>query len=225
MNAVQIMNSSGGLHNLRDVATVNKGYGRSRITRVNQDKQLAVSYSFLRNIQQSKTLLEGYRADIDELILNYNLPAGVAIEVIHEEDQFGDFKFLILAAFLLIFMILAMVFESITTPLVILFSIPLAATGSLIALFVTGNSLLNANTLMGFLILLGVVVNNGIILIDYSQLLREGGFRRERALMTAECHESDPSLSQPLQLLLPCFLWLWAIRNMQVQLVPRLLSL
>ena len=111
--------------------------------------------------------------------------SGVAIEVIHEEDQFGDFKFLILAAFLLIFMILAMVFESVTTPLVILFSIPLAATGSLIALFVTGNSLLNANTLMGFLILLGVVVNNGIILIDYSQLLREGGFRRERALMTA----------------------------------------
>ena len=135
--------------------------------------------------QQSKSLLEGYRSDIDELILNYNLPAGVAIEVIHEEDQFGDFKFLILAAFLLIFMILAMVFESVTTPLVILFSIPLAATGSLIALFVTGNSLLNANTLMGFLILLGVVVNNGIILIDYSQLLREGGFRRERALMTA----------------------------------------
>ena len=185
LNAVQIMNNSGGLHNLRDIATVNKGYGRSRITRVNQDKQLTVSYSFLQNIQQSKSLLEGYRSDIDELILNYNLPAGVAIEVIHEEDQFGDFKFLILAAFLLIFMILAMVFESVTTPLVILFSIPLAATGSLIALFVTGNSLLNANTLMGFLILLGVVVNNGIILIDYSQLLREGGFRRERALMTA----------------------------------------
>lgn len=185
LQAVQIMNSSGGLHNLRDIATVNKGYGRSRIIRVNQDKQLEVTYSFLRSIAESKTLLEGYRSDIDELILNYNLPAGVAIEVIHEEDQFGDFKFLILAAFLLIFMILAMVFESVTTPLVILFSIPLAAIGSLIALFVTGNSLLNANTLMGFLILLGVVVNNGIILIDYAQLLRRDGFRRERALMTA----------------------------------------
>ena len=185
LEAVQIMNSSGGLHNLKDIATINKGYGRSRIIRVNQDKQLDVRYGFLQSIEQSKTLLEGYRAEIDELILNYNLPAGVAIEVIHEVDQFGDFKFLILAAFLLIFMILAMVFESVTTPLVILFSIPLAAIGSLIALFITGNSLLNANTLMGFLILLGVVVNNGIILIDYSQLLRKDGFRRERALMTA----------------------------------------
>ena len=194
LEAVQIMNSRDGLHNLKDIATVNKGYGRSRIIRVNQDKQLEVRYGFLRSIEQSKTLLEGYRGDIDQLIANYNLPAGVAIEVIHEEDQFADFKFLILAAFLLIFMILAMVFESVTTPLVILFSIPLAAIGSLIALFLTGNSLLNANTLMGFLILLGVVVNNGIILIDYSQLLRKRGFRRERALMTAGISRIRPIL-------------------------------
>jgi ABC-type multidrug transport system ATPase subunit len=182
------------LHNLKDIASVNKGYGRSRIIRVNQDKQLDVRYGFLPSIEQSKTLLEGYRADIDQLIAGYNLPAGVAIEVIHEEDQFADFKFLILAAFLLIFMILAMVFESVTTPLVILFSIPLAAIGSLIALFLTGNSLLNANTLMGFLILLGVVVNNGIILIDYSKLLRKRGYRRERALMTAGISRIRPIL-------------------------------
>src|SRR5690554_592000 len=185
LEAVQIMNTSGGLHDLIDIATVNKGYGRSRITRVNQDKQLEVQYGFSRSVTGSKTLLEGYRADIDQLIANYNLPAGVAIEVIHEEDQFSDFKFLILAAFLLIFMILAMVFESVTTPLVMLFSIPLAAIGSLLALIITGKSLLNANTLMGFLILLGVVVNNGIILIDYSNILRKRGFRRERALMSA----------------------------------------
>ena len=165
LEAVQIMNSSGGLHSLKDIATINKGFGRSRITRVNQDKQIEVQYSFLRSITGSKTLLDGYRADLDQLIANYNLPAGVAIEVIHEEDQFEDFKFLILAAFLLIFMILAMVFESFTTPLVMLFSIPLAAIGSLLAGH-HGEQLLNANTLMGFLILLGVVVNNGIILID-----------------------------------------------------------
>lgn len=192
--AVQIMNTSGGLHNLKDVATINKGFGRSRIIRVNQDKQLEVRYGFLRSAEQSKTLLESYRTDIDQLIANYNLPAGVAIEVVHEEDQFAEFKFLILAAFLLIFMILAIVFESITTPLVMLFSIPLAAIGSLLALLITGNSLLNANTLMGFLILLGVVVNNGIILIDYANILRKRGFRRERALMTAGLSRIRPIL-------------------------------
>ena len=138
-------------------------------------------------------MLEGV-VPISQLIANYNLPAGVAIEVIHEEDQFADFKFLIFAAFLLIFMILAMVFESLSMPLVILFCIPLAAIGSLLALFLTGNSLLNANTLMGFLILLGVVVNNGIILIDYTKLLRKNGYRRERALMTAGISRIRPIL-------------------------------
>ena len=194
LQVVQILNTSGGIHNLQDIASVNKGFGRSRIVRVNQDKQLEVRYAFLRSAQQSKSLLEAYRTNIDELIANYNLPAGVAIEVIHEEEQFGEFKFLILAAFMLIFMILAVVFESVTTPLVMLFSIPLAAIGSLLALILTGNSLLNANTLMGFLILLGVVVNNGIILIDYSNILRKNGFRRERALMTAGLSRIRPIL-------------------------------
>ena len=194
LQVVQILNTSGGIHNLQDIASVNKGFGRSRIVRVNQDKQLEVRYAFLRSAQQSKSLLEAYRTNIDELIANYNLPAGVAIEVIHEEDQFGEFKFLILAAFMLIFMILAVVFESVTTPLVMLFSIPLAAIGSLLALILTGNSLLNANTLMGFLILLGVVVNNGIILIDYSNILRKNGFRRERALITAGLSRIRPIL-------------------------------
>ena len=55
LNAVQIINNNGGLHNLKDIATVNKGYGRSRIIRVNQDKQLEVRYSFLRSIEESKT--------------------------------------------------------------------------------------------------------------------------------------------------------------------------
>ncbi len=70
-------------------------------------------------------------------------------------------------------MILASVFESVVTPFVLLFTIPLAAIGSLLALLLSSNSLMNANTLTGFLILLGVVVNNGIILIDYANILRK----------------------------------------------------
>jgi ABC-type multidrug transport system ATPase subunit len=91
-------------------------------------------------------------------------------------------------------MILAAVFESLATPVVLMFSIPLAALGSLIALILTGNSLLNANTLTGFLILLGVVVNNGIILIDYTNILRKRGYRVQRALMTAGVARLRPIL-------------------------------
>lgn len=194
LRAVQIENTAGGLHNLQDLASINYGRGRSRIMRVNQDKQIEVFYNFSKDVESSKDLLEGYRSDIDQLVAGYNLPAGVAVEVFHEEDQFADFKFLILAAFVLIFMILASVFESLVTPFVLLFSIPLAAIGSLLALLLTNNSLLNANTLTGFLILLGVVVNNGIILIDYSNILRKQGYRRNRALMTAGLSRIRPIL-------------------------------
>ncbi|MDR1223597.1 MAG: efflux RND transporter permease subunit [Tannerella sp.] len=205
LEAVQIMNVNGGLHNLKDIATVNRAFGRSRITRVNQDKQLEVRYNFIRSVEQSNSLLEGYRTDIDQLIVGYNLPAGVAIEVIHEEDLFAEFKFLIVAAFILIFMILACVFESVSTPFVLLFSIPLAAIGSLLALVTTGNSLLSANTLTGFLILLGVVVNNGIILIDYANILRKRGFRRERALMVAGLSRIRPILITSITTIIAMF--------------------
>ncbi|MDR2775178.1 MAG: efflux RND transporter permease subunit [Tannerella sp.] len=205
LEAVQIMNANGGLHSLQDIATVNRAFGRSRITRVNQDKQLEVRYNFIRSVEQSKSLLESYRTDIDQLIANYNLPAGIAIEVIHEEDLFAEFKFLIIAAFLLIFMILACVFESVTTPFVLLFSIPLAAIGSLLALLLTGNSLLSANTLTGFLILLGVVVNNGIILIDYANILRKRGFRRERALIMAGLSRIRPILITSITTIIAMF--------------------
>lgn len=195
LREVRIPSASGGLHRLEDIASVNYGRGRARITRVNQDKQIELFYSFSRDVEESKDLLEGYRSDIDQLVSGYNLPSGVAVEVFHEEDMLADFKFLLLAAFILIFMILASVFESFATPFVLLFSIPLAAIGSLLALLLTGNSLLNnANVMVGFLILLGVVVNNGIILIDYSNILRRRGYRRNRALMTAGLSRIRPIL-------------------------------
>ena len=194
LRVVQIQSSSGGLYELDNLASVNFGRGRARILRVNQDKQIEVFYSFTQDIESSNELLKTYRSEIDDIIAEYNLPAGVALEVFHEEDEFSDFKFLIFAAFLLIFMILASVFESITTPLVMLFSIPLAAIGSLLGLLLTGNSLLNANTLTGFLILLGVVINNGILLIDYSNILRDRGYSRSRALITAGLSRLRPIL-------------------------------
>ncbi|MDR2038504.1 MAG: efflux RND transporter permease subunit [Bacteroidales bacterium] len=194
LRAIQIQNANGGLHDLNDIASINYGRGRAQIIRVNQDKQIEVYYNFARNVEQSKSLLEGYRSDIDQLIAGYNLPSGVAVQVFHEEDILADFKFLILAAFLLIFMILASVFESIVTPFILLLSIPLAAIGSLAALLITGNSLLNANTLTGFIILLGVVVNNSIILIDYSNILRKQGYRRNRSLMMAGLSRIRPIL-------------------------------
>ena len=70
----------------------------------------------------------------------------------------------------------------------------MAAIGSFVALILTGNSLFSANTLIGFIILIGIVVNNGIILIDYTNILRKRGFRTERALILAGMSRIRPIL-------------------------------
>ncbi len=194
LKIVQVSDDSDGLHDLQDFTRLVYARGLSGINRVNQEKQIEITYSLVSDAQSSKDLLASYRYEIDNLVANYSFPTGIAAEVIHEDSELDEFYFLIGAAILLIFMILASVFESVVTPFVLLFSIPLAAIGSLIALIITGNSLFNANTMIGFLILLGVVVNNGIILIDYSNILRKRGYRRSRALMTAGLSRVRPIL-------------------------------
>lgn len=194
LKQLKISNSSGATYDLDDITDLVYSSGMSRITRVNQEKQIELTYRFVEEAEQSKDLLEAYRLEIDEIVGAYKLPSGMAVEVIHEEDQYSEFYFLIAAAFILILMILASVFESMATPFVLMFSVPLAAIGSFLALIFTGNSLFNANTLIGFLILLGVVVNNGIILIDYTNILRKRGYRKSRALMTAGLSRVRPIL-------------------------------
>ncbi len=194
LKMLQVNDAQGGIHDLQDFTNIVYASGIAGINRVNQEKQIEVNYRFVSEANSSKELLAAYRYEIDQLVANYNLPSGVAAEVIHEETDFSEFYFMIGAAIMLIFMIMASVFESIVTPFVLLFSIPLAAIGSLLALIITNNSLLNANTLTGFLILIGVVVNNGIILIDYTNILRKRGFRRSRALMTAGLSRVRPIL-------------------------------
>ncbi len=194
LRALPVYDQSGGTHALQTIADIVYADGLRRINRVDQEKQIEINYSFISEAEDSKDLLEAYRLEIDDIVAAYNLPSGVAVEVIHEEDELAEFKFLILAAFILIYMILASVFESFTTPLVLMFSIPLAAVGSFIALILTGNSLLNANTLTGFLILIGIVVNNSILLIDYANILRKRGYRMTRALMVSGLSRVRPIL-------------------------------
>ena len=194
LRTLPVPDSKGGLHELQSISEIVYSSGAANITRVNREKQIEVTYAFVAAAQDSKELLTTYRQEVDRVVESYKLPPGVAVQVLHEEDELKDFYFLILAAFILIFMILASVFESLATPFVLMFSIPLAAIGSFVALILTGNSLFSANTLIGFIILIGIVVNNGIILIDYTNILRKRGFRTERALILAGMSRIRPIL-------------------------------
>ncbi|MCI0512532.1 efflux RND transporter permease subunit [candidate division KSB1 bacterium] len=159
--------------------------GQSGINRVNQEREIEINYRFLNEVNAAKEVLETARAEIDQIAQSLEVPTGIAVEVIHDATDYTDFYFLIALAFVFIYMILASVFESFLTPLVIMFTIPLAGIGSFWLIIMTGSSLLNANTLIGFLILLGVVVNNGIILIDFTRILRQRNYSIQRALITA----------------------------------------
>ncbi len=189
-----VRSGKGAQFELGNISRFNFTEGLSSIRRVNQEKQLTVEYKFISEVNDDKDMLEVSRAEIDDILANINLPSGMSFEIVHEDDSLGEFAFLLLAAFILIFMILASVFESFVKPFIMMFSIPMAAIGSLIALILTGNSIMNANVLTGFIILLGIVVNNGIILIDYASVLQKRGYTETRSLMMAGLARLRPIL-------------------------------
>ena len=182
---LEVQRGSGDGVPLRQLADLRYEQGFGRFSRVNQQKEIEVNYSFEKRITASGGLLEAARAGVDGVADDIRLPAGMSIEVEHDEADLSDFNFLIAAAILLIFMILASVFESPVAPLSMMITLPLATIGALWGLILTGHSLFNANALVGFLILLGVVVNNGIMLIDYARQLQSQGYRLSRALLAA----------------------------------------
>ena len=181
-------------YELQSFADVFFSRGMRELTRVNQEKQIEIRYRYNSDVTDSKELLAYARDEIQSLIDAANIPSGIAVELVQEESTLDEFKVLLYIALLLVFMILASIFESLLTPFVLLFSIPLAAIGSFLMLTITGNSLFNANTITGFLILLGVVVNNGILLIDFINILRKRGYRMQRAILTAGMSRIRPIL-------------------------------
>ena len=182
------------LFELQEIARIHYARGLRDISRLNQQKQVELRYQYIDDVYDSNELLEYARSEIEDVIRNANIPSGVAVELVQEDSGLEEFRYMFLLAMILVYMILAAIFESFVTPFVLLFSIPLAAIGSFFLLTVTGESLFNANTIMGFLILLGVVVNNGIILIDFINELRRRGYRKTRAILEAGLSRVRPIL-------------------------------
>ncbi len=182
------------LFELQQISEIYFASGLRDISRVNQEKQVELRYKYNEDVYDSNELLDYARSEIEDLIQSANIPTGVAVELVQEDSGLDEFKYIFLIAMILVYMILAAIFESFITPFVLLFSIPLAAIGSFFLLTVTGESLFNANTVMGFLILLGVVVNNGIILIDFINELRRRGYRKTRAILQAGLSRVRPIL-------------------------------
>jgi HAE1 family hydrophobic/amphiphilic exporter-1 len=137
-------------------------------------------------------------ADLEEKLAQIPRPNGYEIRLGGEyEDQiqaFNDLMFAAILALVLVYMVMAAQFESLRDPLIILFSIPLAAIGVVTTLVFTDTTF-NMQGFLGVIVLVGIVVNNAIVLVDYTNLLRrEHGFGIREAVVTAGARRLRPIL-------------------------------
>lgn len=167
-------------HKLSEFATLEYGSSISGINRVSGERRISVTADTKQGY--NTTLLS---RDVEELLKEYELPEGYRIEFGGETSNTADMLEqmgkLLLLGFLLIYLVMVAQFQSLLSPFIVIFTVPLAFTGGLLAMLLTGEQM-SLITLMGFLVLMGTVVNNGIVFVDYTNQLRVGGMERRDAL-------------------------------------------
>ncbi|WP_206045625.1 efflux RND transporter permease subunit [Hornefia butyriciproducens] len=123
---------------------------------------------------------------LEKKLSAYHVPAGYEVKLAGETESVNkmlrDMGLMMLVALILIYLIMVAQFANFLSPFIVMFTIPLAFTGGFLALMITGEEL-SMISLMGFLILSGVVVNNGIVFIDYANQMRKAGMDRVEALV------------------------------------------
>ena len=175
--------SAGSTRQVRigDIATITEGESLASIRRANQKRTVSVSFD----------VADGYSAnlvqrDLEALLETYQPPEGCEVGISGENETvmgyMGDLGLMLLIAVLFIFLIMVAQFQSFKSPIIVMFTIPLAFTGGLLALILTGMDL-SLVAMVGFLVLSGVVVNNGIVFIDSVNQLRIGGMSKREALV------------------------------------------
>jgi ABC-type multidrug transport system ATPase subunit len=186
--AMPIMAPNGQYVALDEISHVRTDQGRSMILRTDQSRRAMVAYQFTAEVLDSQPALDEARRFIRDVIQEMVLPDEYSVEVLQAEEG-SIYYWMMGIALILIYMILASLFESLSAPLIILCTVPTAIIGSCWALILSGTGLTQQEgpmALLGFIVLLGIAVNNGIMLIDAINTLRsKHGFRRERAVITA----------------------------------------
>ncbi|MBM7622619.1 efflux RND transporter permease subunit [Sporohalobacter salinus] len=183
LDSMKIMTSKGRFIPLNSVAKIVQTKGPTKIDREDQQRHVSV-YSDIEGRDLGSVV-----ADIESRVKsNVELPANYRIEYGGEnEDMQETFKNLSMAlvvAIILVYMVLASQFESLLHPFTVMLTLPLTLIGVLAALFLTGETI-SATSMIGVIMLAGIVVNNAIVLVDYINILRSRGLRRREAVLEA----------------------------------------
>jgi CzcA family heavy metal efflux pump len=182
---------------LRDLADVRIGMGPTNIRRAHQNRQLRIT----ADVNDEITTVGDVAREVRARLASLELPEGYGLIFAGEEEAIREnqrnLTIVALLAVFLVFVVLAIQYESVANPLVILVSIPLSLTGVGLALWLTGTPL-SAPVLLGVILLAGIVVNNAILLVEYVELARAQGLSPEEAVVEAGAIRLRPILMTSL---------------------------
>jgi multidrug efflux pump subunit AcrB len=166
---------------LGDIASIEEAESLTAIQHDNQTRTMSVTAA----IDEDHNVGLVSR-DVQKALEQYDVPDGYTVTISGESETINsalrDLVLMILLAILFIYLIMVAQFQSLLSPFIVLFTLPLAFTGGLLALLITGKEL-SVISMLGFLVLAGVVVNNAIVFVDYANQLRLGGMEKREALI------------------------------------------
>ncbi len=187
-------------HKLGEFATVEIRDGVTTIDRKNQSRYMTVT----ANVEEgyNTTLLT---RQLEPMIDAYEVPGGYSIELGGEYDTVIEMiKQMALVAglgLLMVYLIMVAQFQSLLSPFIVLFTVPLAFTGGFLSLWIARENM-SVIAIMGLIVLMGTVVNNGIVFVDYTNQLRKGGLDRHTALIATGKTRMRPILMTALTTIL-----------------------
>ena len=197
IGSLYVRSKNGDVVELRNLVKIETAAAASAITR--SDRQRSVS---IRANLVDKTLGEAI-ADIED-VAGEVLPEGVTLSMDGQArammEGMDEFKTALLLSILVIYMVLAAQFESLIHPFTVMLALPLSMVGALGGLLLTGNSL-NLFSLIGILLLFGLVTKNSILLVDYANQLRQRGMDKLTAIKTAAPVRMRPVLMTALSMI------------------------
>ena len=204
-----------GLSQLTGEETEEDDDGSFRLGEVAEVRE-TVSLNSIQRDQQRRcitvtaTLADGYNVTkvtsaVQQAVAPLALPEGVTVEFNGENEQImnamGQLMLMLLLGVVLVYLIMVAQFQSLKSPFIVMFTIPLAFTGGFLALLVSGIEV-SVVSLIGFVMLVGVIVNNGIVLVDYINQQRQDGMARREAIIDAGVTRLRPILMTSLTTIL-----------------------
>jgi HAE1 family hydrophobic/amphiphilic exporter-1 len=192
---IRIYGSSGQTVRVKDVGSVVEYFTPPTIQREDRQRLISVTASLY------DAALGEVVPEINKILAETEIPQGISVAIggsaEEQQESFGDMGLLLVLIVLLVYIVMATQFESLLMPFIIMFTLPFAFTGVFLALFLT-NTPLSLIALIGALMLVGIVVKNGIVMVDFTNLLRERGLSVNHAVIQAGKSRLRPVLMTSL---------------------------